>query len=56
MAAFGSFQCKQCGSIPRGEFAPEIRQKMTLGTLALVACAAVLIVGVVFLLVINQRR
>lgn len=51
-AAFGSFQCKDCGPIPRSEFPPDVQTKMTRGTLGLVAVAVVLVVVVVCLLVL----
>jgi hypothetical protein len=51
-AAFGSFQCKTCGPIPKKEFPPEVQTKMTLGTLALVGIAIVLLVVVVCLLIL----
>ncbi len=50
-AAFGSFQCKRCGTIPRGEFPPETRQSMLLGSLGLVVGAVLLLIAVVALLV-----
>lgn len=49
-AAFGSFVCKQCGKIKRSEFPPEIRRKMVLGSVAMVA-GAILILAVVLWLV-----
>jgi hypothetical protein len=55
-AAFGKFQCKKCGPIPRKEFAPEVRQKMLLGSLAIVVIALVLLIAVIVLLVFLQQR
>jgi hypothetical protein len=49
-AAFSSFQCSQCGPIARSEFPAEVRREMTVGSLAMVAGAAVLLVGVVYVL------
>jgi hypothetical protein len=51
-AAFGSFQCKSCGPIPRSEFPPEVQTKMTLGALALIGIAVVLLVVVIVLLIL----
>jgi hypothetical protein len=48
--AFGAFQCPKCGKIPRSEFSPEDRAKMTRGTLILVAVAVAIAVGVIALL------
>ena len=46
-AAFGAFQCKSCGKIARDEFPPEVRTKMTLMSLVLIAGAvAILIVAI----------
>jgi hypothetical protein len=50
-AAFGSFQCKKCGTIPKREFAPEVRSQMTMGSVTLVVVALLLLVGVIALLV-----
>jgi len=53
-AAFGSFQCKKCGPIPKREFPPEVRQQMTLGSVGLIVGAIVLIVVVIGILVALQ--
>jgi hypothetical protein len=45
--AFGSFGCKQCGKIPRAEFPPDVRNKMMMGSLGMVAGAVVLFVMVI---------
>jgi hypothetical protein len=59
-AAFGGFQCKHCGSIPRSEFPPETRQRMFLGSLGLIVGAVLLLVAAVALLVwigtMGERR
>ena len=47
VAAFGSFGCKKCGKIPRSEFPPDIKQRMMLGSLGLIAGAVVLFVVVI---------
>jgi hypothetical protein len=49
-AAFSSFQCGQCGPIPRSEFPPEVRTEMTVGSVAIVGVAVLLFVGVLYLL------
>ncbi len=43
-AAFGSMQCKQCGKIPRSEFPPEVRTRLTLTTVAMIVGGVVLLV------------
>jgi hypothetical protein len=54
-AAFGSFQCKKCGKIAKSEFSPEDRNKMLVGSVALVGGAIlVLIVVIVLLALINS--
>jgi hypothetical protein len=46
-AAFGGFTCKKCGPIPKGEFPPDVQQKMTTGTVLIVFSAiAVLVVAI----------
>jgi hypothetical protein len=54
-AAFGAFQCKGCGPIPRSEFPPEVRSRMTLGSLSLIGVAVALLAAVIYLLAILQR-
>ena len=49
-AAFGSFECKKCGKIPRGEFPAEDRAKMTRGTIFLCLGGVVLAVVVIALI------
>jgi hypothetical protein len=49
-AAFSSFQCVKCGPIPRSEFPPEARTEMLVGSVAMVAGAALLLVGVIYVL------
>lgn len=52
VAAFGSFQCKQCGKIAPDEFSPEVRSKMRIGSITMVIVAVVLLVAVIALLVV----
>ena len=56
-AAFGSFQCKKCGSIPQREFPPEVRSQMLRGSVALVVGGLVLVVAliVVIALLVTSR-
>jgi hypothetical protein len=49
-AAFGAFNCKKCGRIPRSEFPPEVRTKMAMGTFLLIVVGVALLVGVVWLI------
>jgi predicted RNA-binding Zn-ribbon protein involved in translation (DUF1610 family) len=51
-AAFSSFQCPQCGPIPKSEFPPSVRAEMTAGSLAMLGVAALLFVGVLYLLTV----
>lgn len=37
-------QCKQCGKIPRSEFPPEVRTRLTLTTVAMIVGGVVLLV------------
>jgi predicted RNA-binding Zn-ribbon protein involved in translation (DUF1610 family) len=53
-AAFGSFQCKKCGTIPKREFPPEVQQQMTLGSVGLIVGAIVLVVVVLGILIALQ--
>jgi len=48
--AFGSFECGQCGPIPKEEFPPEVQSKMTAGSAAMIAGAVVLLVIAVFVI------
>jgi hypothetical protein len=50
LSAFGGFRCKQCGPIPKAEFPPNVRRKMTLGAGALIVSAVVVLVLLVMLL------
>jgi hypothetical protein len=50
-AAFGGFQCKQCGSIPKREFPEDVQRQMTLGSVAMVGGAVLLIIIVIGVLV-----
>ena len=54
-SAFGSFRCKKCGPITRGEFAPDVRQRMLLGSVGLVITGILILVLVVCLLAYFQR-
>jgi uncharacterized membrane protein YidH (DUF202 family) len=47
VAAFGSFGCKKCGKIARGEFPAEVRNRMMLGSVGLIVGALVLFVVVI---------
>lgn len=49
-AAFGAFECRACGKIPRREFAPEARTKMALGTVAFALAALGIGIGALALL------
>ena len=53
-SAFGGFECENCGKIPRKEFPPEVRQKMMLNSLLMIAGAIVLFVVVVILIAVIQ--
>src|SRR5262245_61279127 len=50
-AAFGPLKCKTCGPIAKHEFPPDVRQKMMLGSLALVATAVVVLVAAIAVLI-----
>jgi hypothetical protein len=54
-SAFGSFQCKECGAIPKSEFSPDIQRQMTLGSLAIVGIAVALLAAVIALLIWLKR-
>jgi len=54
-AAFGSFQCKKCGTIPRRDFPPEVRQKMLLGSVGIIACAIVLLIVAIVVIALLQN-
>jgi hypothetical protein len=49
-AAFGAFECKKCGKVPRSEFPSDIQIKMALGTLAMVTIAVAIAIGAAALL------
>ena len=49
-AAFGSFQCKKCGKIAKNEFSPEDRNKILVGSVALVGGAILVLIGALVLL------
>jgi hypothetical protein len=51
-SAFSSPRCERCGPIPRSEFPAEVRTEMLVGSLALLGVAAVLFVGVLYLLTV----
>jgi len=44
-AAFGAFQCKKCGKIPRSEFPSGVQTKMASGTLIMALAAIGLATG-----------
>lgn len=48
-AALGSFQCAKCGKIPRKEFPPEDRTKMTTASFLMVIGAIALAIFVLWL-------
>jgi len=49
--AFGSFECRQCGSISEEEFPPEVRRKMMFGSIGMMAVAVTLLAIVVVVLI-----
>jgi len=49
--AFGSFECRQCGSIAEEEFPPEVRKQMMVGSICMVAGAVALFAIVVVVLI-----
>lgn len=51
-AAFGGFQCKTCGAVPKREFPEDVQRQMTLGSVGIVAGAVLLIVVVIGVLVL----
>lgn len=53
-SAFGPFQCKNCGQIPKREFPADVQQRMALGSVAMVATAVGLLIAVIVLLVVLQ--
>ena len=53
-AAFGAFECKKCGKVPRREFSSNVQIKMAMGTLLLIGAAIALAIGV-FALMDNMR-
>ncbi len=52
--AFGSFECPKCGKIKRSEFPDEVRRKMTMGSVGLVAGGFVIAVVALVLIVVLQ--
>jgi len=54
-SAFGGFQCKKCGTIPKKEFPPEVQSKMMVGSLLMVGAAVLLLVGVIVLVAVLQH-
>lgn len=52
-AAFGAFQCKKCGKIPRSEFPGEDRSKMALGSVIMVVIA--ILIGIAVITLIQSR-
>jgi predicted RNA-binding Zn-ribbon protein involved in translation (DUF1610 family) len=55
-SAFGSFQCKKCGPIPRSEFPPDVQRRMMLGSVTIVFVALALLVAVILLLVFVLQK
>ncbi len=53
--AFGSFECKTCGKIPRNEFSSEDQGKMAVGSVLMVVGAVVLLVLVLWLLSVLNK-
>jgi hypothetical protein len=49
-SAFASLECEKCGPIPGKEFPKDVRMEMWAGTFAMLGVAALLLVGVVWLL------
>ena len=49
-AAFGAFECKKCGKIPRSEFPSSIQTKMTIETLLMILAAIGVAIGAIALL------
>jgi hypothetical protein len=47
---FGSMRCERCGPIPRGEFPPQVRSEMFVGSLTIVSVGALALVGLVYFL------
>jgi hypothetical protein len=54
-AAFGSFQCKKCGTIPRREFPTEVQRQMMLGSLGIIAFAIVLLLVAIVVIALLQN-
>ena len=54
-AAFGSFQCRNCGPIAMDEFPTHVQNRMTLGSIVLVITATALFAGVIMLLITLRR-
>ena len=50
-AAFGAFNCNNCGKLAKSEFPPEDRSKMMMGSIGLVVAAIVLLIVVIFIIV-----
>ena len=48
--AFGGFNCPKCGEIPKSEFPPDVRSKMTMGSIVMVFSALALLGAVILLL------
>lgn len=55
VAAFGSFQCRRCGTIANREFPAEDRKKMARGKIILIVSAIVLLLLAIVLIVLVQR-
>jgi hypothetical protein len=46
-AAFGDFQCKDCGKIPKSEFPEDVRSQMTRGSVMMVVIAFIVLALVI---------
>ena len=49
-AAFGAFECQKCGKLARCEFPSDVRAQMAVGSLVMVAGAAAIAAGAIWLL------
>ena len=53
--AFGPFQCKKCGSIPKSEFPEDVRSQMTRGSIGMVVIAVIVLVAAIVLIAMLQK-
>jgi hypothetical protein len=54
-SAFGPFQCKKCGPIPRSEFPSDVQRRMTLGSVVLVVVAVGLLAALIVFLILLRK-